>query len=149
VPEFNIRFIGEEVVDEGVRLAHLTLTLGSFTEGMFADLTTWSKADYEKQWQSEITSILTSQEKTALITSIHDPNEPYRIQTWPMWRKADVVYFQSRLLFMLELGTEFKPSLVREHIGEHQRVSEDGDQLSEWSIPLSLLKAFVGTGAEV
>ena len=66
---FDIKFVGDEFEDEGVRLRWVMLSLGSFEESMHADMTDWSVSDYEQHWLSELTKVIGPTAKGALIVT--------------------------------------------------------------------------------
>ncbi|MGI4829875.1 MAG: hypothetical protein ACRYFU_17020 [Janthinobacterium lividum] len=132
--EFGLSFTEQSFVDEGIRFRPLKLTLGNFVEGELADLTSWSETDYEEQWMNELRAIVNSRDRGALIVSVHDPAHAFHIRSWPMWRIGTLVYFQSRILFMLDGDGHFDPKRVHELVGSHMVQDEDGQQLSEWSV---------------
>jgi len=140
---FDIRFVGEEFEEEGQRLRQIMLTIGSFKESIDADMTHWSIGDYRDQWMNELRKVIGPPAKGALITSLPDPNFAYRVNTWPMWREGDEIFFQSRLGGMLEPYPRFQLDRLDEFIGERMRVNEDGVAISEWSVPMSEVVAFI------
>lgn len=140
--KFEIAFTDEWFTEEGVNFRYLRLTLGDFEEDMIADLTTWSPADYERQWLDELTQIVNSRTKGALIVRMHDPKQPFRINTWPMWKEGDHIFFQNKLLFMLKPAKHFDPFRVRDYMGNRQPHLKDGDP-SEWVVPVASVRAFI------
>ncbi len=140
--KFEIVFTDEHFTEEGITFRYLRLTLGAFEEDMIADLTKWSPADYERQWLSELTQIVGSRTRGALIVRMHDPAHPFRIDTWPMWKEGDTIFFQNRILFMLKPAKHFDPARVRVHIGKRQPHIKDGDP-SEWTVPVAAVRAFI------
>jgi hypothetical protein len=140
--KFEIAFTDESFTEEGVNFRYLRLKLGEFQEDMIADLTTWSPADYEAQWLNELTEIVGSRSRGALIVRMHAPAQPFRIDTWPMWREGGTVFFQNKILFMLKPAKNFDPTRVRVHIGKRQPHLKDGDP-SEWAVPVAAVETFV------
>ncbi len=140
---FAIEFEGEPWTDEDGRWQSVKFTLGDSVEGDAADLTHWEPLDYEAQWHKELTALLGPRGSGALITSIHDPRYGGRVWTWTMWRKDHEVCFQNRILFMLEDCPDFNPDNVAEHIGAHNSRTEDGQQVSEWTVPVSAITKFL------
>ena len=101
-PQFEIAFTEDHWTDERIAFRGLRLTLQNYAEEEGADLTFWSTKDYENQWLTWLNQLMASRDKGALIISIHDPANAFRVWTWTMWKKDDQVLFQNRLLFMLE-----------------------------------------------
>ena len=142
-PHFEIVFEGEAWTDEDGPWRSLRLTLRDFVEEHHADLSNWSVQEYEAQWVRELNAIANSRDRGALITSIHDPSNAYRVWAWPMWRDGDNVHFQNRLLFMLEPKPGFDPFHVADYIGNHKLHSEDGELLSQWTVPIAEIRSFI------
>jgi hypothetical protein len=142
-PPFEIAFTEDCWIDEGTPYRGVRLTLEGWIEEENADLTNWSTKDYEMQWLTELNHIVTSRNKGALITSIHDPALASRICTWTMWKENDQVLFQSRLLFMLERGQDFAPARVSAYIGEYHSHNEDGHRISQWTVPITAIRNFI------
>jgi hypothetical protein len=142
-PRFEITFTEDCWVDEGTPFRGLRLTFQDESEGDCADLTSWSAKDYEAQWLAELIRIVTSQDKGALIISMHDPAHAFQIMTWTMWKKNGQILFQNRLLFMLEANQSFDPFRVSDYIEEYESHTEDGDRISEWSVPIAAIRNFI------
>jgi hypothetical protein len=142
-PQVEIAFTEDHGMDEGIPFRGLRLTLQNYTEEEAADLTFWSTKDHENQWLTELNHLMASRDKGALIISIPDPANPFRVWTWTMWKKDDHVLFQNRLLFMLEGSRTFNPACVSEYIGEYQSHDEDGDRISEWTVPIAAIRNFI------
>ena len=140
---FEIKFVGDEFEDKGVRLHCLLLSIGDFAEEMYADVTNWSTTDYERQWLAQLNALIQRQRRGALLTSLHDPKVGYRIEAWPMWRENDVVYFQNRIIGMLEIEPRFDPDRLSELIGERREEDEEGRTISQWQIPISEIRDFL------
>jgi hypothetical protein len=140
---FEIKFEGDPWTDEDGLWRNLRITLQNFVETDCADFSSWSTRDYEAQWLTELNAISTSRDRGGLITSIHDPSDAYRVWIWPMWKEGENVYFQSRLLFMLEPEPRFDPSRVGDYVGDHQLISEDGEPLSQWIVSLTSIRDFL------
>jgi hypothetical protein len=123
----------------------LRLTLGAATEHMEADLSTWSRSDYHKHWLYELNGIVSTRDRGALITSMHDPKMARFVVTWPMWRKSGLIHFQNKLLFMETLHPRFDPVDVVDYIGEHSSRSREGERISEWIVSVDAISNFLQT----
>jgi len=142
-PHFDISFTGEVWTDEGVPYESVKLTLNDWYEFENADLTHWSPEDYQKQWLEQLNEISTTRNKGALIVSIHDPARGYRVWIWTMWKNDDRVRFQNRLLGMLEAVDDFDPNRVCDYIGDYESCTPEGEQISEWVVPILAIKTFL------
>jgi hypothetical protein len=141
---FAIEFEGEPWTDEDGRWQTVQITIGDFVEGESADLSHWGPGDYQAQWRKELRAIAEARDHGALITRIHDPSVGARVGTWTMWREDDRVLFQNRLLFMLEGQNGFDPGRVCDHIGEYRSHTEEGQRISEWTLPVTAIQEFLG-----
>lgn len=144
IPLFKIAFTDDCWSDEGIPFRGLQLTLEDYTEEEQADLAFWSTEDYEAHWLTELNRVTTSRHKGALITSIHDPANAFRVWVWTMWKEGNRVLFQNRLLFMLEECQAFNPDQVSDHIGEYASHTEEGSRISEWIVPIAAIRNFLG-----
>jgi hypothetical protein len=141
-PQFEIAFTEDHGMDEGIPFRGLRLTLRNYAEQEGADLTFWSTKDHENQGLTELNHLMASRNKGALIVSIPDPANAFRVWTWTMGKKDDHVLFQDRLLFILEGSLTSNPACVSEYIGEYPSHNEDGDGISEWTVPIASIRNF-------
>lgn len=143
---FSIEFPidATEEIWEGQRVRIGRLTLGDFTEEFTAYLDYWSPAEYEAQWQAAIRRIVSGARTDALITDMHDLSTTHHLVSWPMYREENKVFFQNRLLFLDDFGRPSQLEDLIAHLGERKTVSDDGAKLSEWSVAVSDLEAFLG-----
>jgi hypothetical protein len=146
-PQFAIAFTDDCWIDEKIPFRGVRLTLQNYEEEEGADLTFWSTKEYENQWFGELNRIISFGNKGALIVSIHDPANAFRVWTWTMWKQDDHVLFQNRLLFMLEQPLIFDSSRISDHIGEYQSHNENGERISEWAVPVAAVRNFINERA--
>jgi hypothetical protein len=140
---FAIEFKGDPWIDEYGSWRAVRLTLHDSVEGDHADLSCWSADDYRTQWLKELNAITSFRDKGALITSLHDPSDGTRVWTWPMWKKGDDVLFHNQILGMLEGCPDFDPDRVCDYIGDYESHTEEGQRISEWTVPLAAIREFV------
>lgn len=135
---------GARVDEDGWHYARGELTLGSAVEGFESDLGTWSMSAYEAQWRDALARLLSGAASAALLTSYRGPDAGYHFM-WPMWREGTQVHFQERLLLVDELSAGFDLERVYEYVGERRTLSEEGQRISEWSLPLGQLATFLAS----
>jgi hypothetical protein len=142
---FSVRFLDEPpFVEEGVApAAHGIISIGTFEEGFYSSLFHWSREQYENQWSTAIRDILNGATKSALIVSFLTPDAASNLEWWPMYREGDTVYFQNHLLFFDQLETTFSPESPSASLKNRETNNEDGNLISEWSLKLTTLEAFL------
>lgn len=59
-------------------------------------------------------------------------------------RRGDEVHVQSHLIFLQELDHDFDASAPWNSIQGYETTDEDGNKISEWSVGVSDLAAFLG-----
>ena len=120
------------------------ITIGTFSEKFESPLCFWREPQYKEQWIAAISRLLSSSEKTALITAMYDPVHANFLTCWPIYRENKMAYFQNQLLFLDQLTTPFNLASIDEHIKPRRTVDDKGRRISEWSIGLSDLVFWVG-----
>ena len=145
---FRIGFDGDERTKVG-GLAVGTIVIGSFRERFESPLHFWQQPNYEGQWHQAIRRLVDGAESTALITDLHDPALANFIRWWPKYQIGAEARIHNQLLFMEHLREPFDLGDVYAHVPHYEQTTEDGDRLSEWSVPLADLERFVdGRSAE-
>jgi CdiI N-terminal domain len=135
----SIRFLtGVQKADDEHDFAIGQITLGSFVEEFESILTVWSPERYEQQWREGIQTLLNGAAKSCLITSLWLDSNGYGFSWWPLYRIADQVVAQNALIWDPEMfDRNFDPNEPYRFIPEHRSVSADGQQISEWWVPLN------------
>src|ERR1700684_1651534 len=92
---FTIRFSDEQVEypydDATIPAASGFLMLGEHREDFLANLSKWSKVDYERHWCRELRALLNGRHKVALIVSFNDPQAADNMEIWEVYRDSAVV----------------------------------------------------------
>ena len=144
---FAIRFLSKNEDTPGLghneEAIYGQLIMGSFTECFYASLSYWSTADYRCHWQQAIARIIEGHSNSALITDIYDPAHANFITWWPLWRINKRVYIQNQLLMMDELSGAFDPLNPYIHVGKRGTISDEGQKISEWCVPVQSMKSFL------
>ena len=133
----------EEPAPEGESVRSGLITIGSYRERFIAPIHYWDESQYRRHWQTALTGIVAGSSKSALITSMYEPASANFIFWWPMYRLDDTVYFQNQILFLGELETPFDPNDPFRFVRERTIVNSDGEQISEWSAPITDLESFL------
>ena len=97
------------------------------------DLSRWSVAQYERQWQHGIKRLVGGASSSALVSRYAGHGDtPHML--WALWRVDRTVYVQSQCLIVAELELPFDPSAPYAHVGERVPVTECALPLPEWSV---------------
>ncbi len=116
------------------------LILGECREDFFANLSKWSKHDYERHWYRELRSLLDGRSKVALIVSYDDPQAAHNLEIWKAYRDSEAVIFQNQLPWYDSLPSELDPLRISEYIDDR---APEGSSISEWTVPLGHILSFV------
>jgi hypothetical protein len=145
VMQFSICFLDEPLYleDGAAPAAHGLLSIGNFREAFYSSLAHWSQEQYRKQWCEAILAIVNGATKSALIVDFPTPDTASHLEWWPIYRVNDTCYLQDHLLFFDQLTEPFSPDLPIGSLKDRETVSENGDPISEWSVPLSELDQFL------
>lgn len=74
-----------------------------------------------------------------------DAARPF-LNWWPMYRVGELVFVQERWLIEPPAGWTWSDPWS--HVPAHERLNEDGDRLSEWTVPVELvLRGQAGRGS--
>jgi hypothetical protein len=118
------------------------IRIGEFEETFTTPLTYWSVSDYENHWKSALRRLITGKD-SCLITSLVDPMTANFNYWWLLYINGADVFIQDSLLLMNSLPRPFTPDDPYRFIPKHERVNEDGDTISEWTLPLADFKEFL------
>jgi hypothetical protein len=143
---FSIGFADEPLdypYDSSVPAAAGFLMLGEWREDFFANLSKWSKVDYERHWYRELQSLLDGRHKVALIVSFDDPQAANNMEIWKVYRDSKVVRFQNQLPWYDSLPSGFDPSRMSEYIDDRTDVNPEGNTISEWTVALADIRSFL------
>lgn len=120
------------------------ISIGSFSEEFGVVTHYWAPRQYEEQWVSALGQLASGAVKGAIIASIDDPAIPGgRAWIWAFYRDGEDVVFQNILLFLDECAPAFSPTDPLPCVPDRETVSEDGEPISEWRVPLTGLETSV------
>lgn len=101
------------------------ITVGDFSEKFACHDVDVAVDAFPAVWKARLASLLNGEQAVALV---HDPRF-----AWIVYRVSDICYIQQRLA----INGCFK------QIPSRQTVSEDGERISEWPVPLNAVAQFV------
>ena len=135
---FSISLSDKQYSVENDLCASGEITIGDFSEKFHASLSYWTHQDYVRQWLSALNKITTFENnKGAIISSMYNPISANFICCWVMYRLGGLVYLQNHILFLDDLSTPFDERNIEKSIPDREQVTEEGERISEWRIPLS------------
>jgi hypothetical protein len=141
VPKFDIDFIGRGRPSRA--LARGRLVLADFAEVFEASLEPWDRRAYRRHWREAITRIIDGSERSALVTSWHDPASANFIRWWPMYRRGPAVVFHEHLLIIEDLPGGLPIDLF-EAVPSYASTTDEGEPISEWRLPVDALADYLG-----
>lgn len=136
-----IRFLHQLPEEPGEPdLALGEITLGAFTEQFEMVLSTWNFERYQRQWCEGIQRILDGASKSCLITSLWRKEDAVGGEWWPLYRVRGHVIAQNHFIrpdIFSRKFDNFNPDDPYPSIPDRERVNEDGQEISEWSVPFN------------
>ena len=139
---FDLELVGHPE-GEGERLFMWgRITLGSFQDDFQAPLFDWAPGDYAAQWLDAAERLVAGDASVVFLTHMSHPTASYHLG-WPAWREGDLVLVQERLFLAEQLGGPFDLEHPEIHLGPRQEVSDEGLRISQWSVGLQDVAAFV------
>jgi hypothetical protein len=140
---FYIGFKGGPRTDEeGWRHAVGGIELGADSEEFAADLAVWAPSDYEAQWREGIARLVAGERSSALVTSYAGPDAAVHAM-WPMWRVGAQVVLHEHLVPGEAIRGPAVTSCFYDAVGERRTHSDAGEPISEWTVSLSEILAFL------
>ncbi len=133
-----------ELTERAAPMGRGAIRIGDFDEEFELSLEFWSAEDYERQWRQALEALIDGADRAALISSMTDPRSANFLFWWPAYRDGDDVIFQSGVLFLEDLDDTFDPARWDAHVPPRERVAETGEPISEWRVPLTDIRNFVG-----
>jgi hypothetical protein len=117
--------------------------LGKWEEEFLANLSLWSKSDYEAHWERELKALVEGNSKVALIVSYDDPKAASNMEIWRVYRDRERAYFQNQLLGYDSIPCDFDVSELDRYIQDRATITADGDRISEWNVALRDIELFL------
>lgn len=141
--KFNKEPIEYPYDDSSVQAASGRLQLGDSVEDFLANLSLWSKADYELHWSRELQALVEGASKIALVVSYDDPKASSNLEIWRVYRDGELAYFQNQLPWYSDLPHDLEISKMSEYIQDRLVINADGERYSEWDVPIRDVEAFL------
>jgi hypothetical protein len=119
------------------------LTLGSYSESFVSSLSFWSQAEYERHWAEAAGRIMAGAGSSALVTDMYDPANGNFIRWWPFYRRREKLRFHNQVLLIAELDKPFDVRDLFDAVPPYTSLNEDGQPISEWSLPPEDVEAWL------
>lgn len=144
---FSIGFSDEPLEypydDTSIPAAPGTLRLGEQTEEFLANLSLWSKFDYQSHWTRELKSLFEGNRKAALVVSYDDPKAASNMEIWRVYRDGECLHLQNQLLPYSNLPHTFEVSEISQYIPDRVVITADGNRFSEWDVAIRDVEVFL------
>jgi hypothetical protein len=144
---FSIGFSDEPLEypfdDPSIPAAPGKLVLGKSEEEFLANLSLWSKSDYQSHWTRELKALLEGSSKVALVVSYDDPKAASNMEIWRVYRNGEWTHFQNQLLPYSSLTDDFDVSEMSRYIQDRAVTTANGDRISEWDVALRDIELFL------
>ena len=144
---FSIGFTDEPLEypydDTGIAAAPGKLVLGKWTEEFLANLSLWSRLDYESHWTRELKALLEGKPKVALVVSYNDPHPASNLEIWRVYRDGEWLHLQNQLPWYSDLPKEFGISEMSRYIDDRVVINAEGNRISEWDVAIRDIELFL------
>lgn len=147
---FSIKFLADlPTVSESGRSHRVDMSkkgrivAGTLNEVFVSPLGYWTIEQYQNSWKQSLFNIINGDEKSALITSILDPEIANFFIIWPIYREKGDIFIQNHMIFVDDISGVIDISNIIEAIPSHRMIDEDGNKLSEWKCHISELSVFL------
>ena len=102
----------------------------------------WAPGDYAAEWIEAAERLVGGDPAVVFLTHMVHPTAPYHMG-WPAWREGDRVLVQERLFVAEQLGGAFDLEHPEVHLGPRREISDEGLRISQWTVSLADVAAFV------
>ena len=110
---------------------HGEIQIDDFKESFRADLSFWSKTDYEHHW-ARAAEVLHEGSPVVFIISMTDPATSNFIRSWACYPIKRELVFQERILFLEDLSEPFNLDEPHSHALPYESLTDEGEAFSEW-----------------
>ena len=125
------------------------ITIGTFTETLSLPISVWGANDYVRQWNESLIRFMANGQQAYLITKMRDIAVSDFIEIWNVYHDGDNAVFQNQILTFEVLEGHFNGRNFEYFISEREQFSEDGQKISEWTIPTTAISAFLCRNQDV
>jgi hypothetical protein len=144
--KFSIEVISQKPETMYGILSHIgQITIDKFKETFIMPLSTWTLEEYQAQWHNAIERIK-NHDTSCLVVSISGiKNENPSVTLWTLYKVGETIFIHNNLLIndtvahMTVKLSDFNSKTCYQFINPRVTIDEDGEEISEWSIPLSEL----------
>ncbi len=143
---FSIALSKDQFESDNEMVALGWLKIGEFEENFHASLSYWDREEYLSQWGEALERLEKGKSRSALVTSMYDPETANFIRWWPLYLIGDNVHFQEQILFIPDLEQPFDETDLYKFVQQRETDSEDGGKLSEWTLKLKAIEDFLKSG---
>ncbi len=114
-----------------------------------ANLSLWSKSDYESQWMRELKALVEGASKVALVVSYDDPKASSNLEIWRAYRDGELAHFQNQLPWYSDLPQEFEILKMSHYIQDRVVITAEGNRYSEWDVAVQDIELFLRRSGEL
>lgn len=141
---FAIRLLPERVpgVKAGAEARYGEIRIGEYQETFVALIGLWTPEDYEAHWRQATSRLVRSGQPSCLITSVYHPTESDLVRWWLLYPEGERVFMREALLIQPQIPRRFNPSDPYSFIPPRHEAGEDGQEVSEWELPLQDFEDF-------
>jgi hypothetical protein len=145
---FEIRFTDDpnEFLDDdpAIPSAIGLFRAGTVEENFASSLYEWKKEDYEAQWRASLQHFVDGADRAVLITYYVNQKESSNLHWWALYRgELGVVHVQDHMPWDSDFEKPFSIHQASSFLQDRITISETGDPISEWDVPLADIEAFV------
>ncbi len=137
---FLITLGAEEFESEGDSVLLGSLELNNSIENFQSSLSYWQREDYIFQWKEALDRILRGENKSAIVTTMYNPEKANFLFWWVIYLIKDEVYIQNHVLFLNELKEKFNENNIYKFVPSREVQNDEGEVISEWRLELSDIK---------
>lgn len=130
--DFVISLNRLEFERDGYLIMEGVLKIGGFIEKFESPVSYWSREKYLNQWNDGVARILSGCDKSAIVTTMHDPVTANLLFWWVMYSVGDKVYMQNHVVILDFLVEPFDENRLYDFIPDRETINEDGEKISEW-----------------
>jgi CdiI N-terminal domain len=134
------------IIDNKVKRRHKMPTMegeiiiGDFQETFLISLEYWGIEDYKRQWAEGLDRIKIH-EQSCLVSSVQDPTKAPWLNWWVLYKEGAKIFIQNQLfvneLYKVTIGkSAFTPETCYKYISPRITHTDEGEEISEWSISL-------------
>ena len=118
------------------------IRVGDFREQFVLTLNYWSIQDYQLHWRDALQRLVNGAPAMGLMTWMNAPDSPGHFRAWILYREGELAYVQDQLYPWPDIQPKFDDEQLVE-IGQRQTHTEEGERISEWSLPMTAVAAFL------